>query len=158
MSYLKQLKQIYNQEITSLENEFKIHCQKVIDEKLKEITPKIQKEIEEDILSYIRSYKFHDINEFDLESRMSLTEIYDSGKYFWIFAKYLEGNDEDDIIKAVENFIENLEYFKTIKKYLEIRFDGLIFNPYVFVKLNHDLDMWEIEKITVNLEFDLSNW
>lgn len=158
MSYLKQLKQIYNQEITSLENEFKVHCQKVIDEKLKEITPKIQKEIEEDILGYIRSYKFHDINEFDLESRMSLTEIYGSGKYFWIFAKSLEGNDEDDIIQAVEDFIENLESFKTIKKYLEIRFDGLIFNPYVFVKLNHDLDMWEIEKITVNLEFDLSNW
>ena len=158
MSYLQSLKELFNKETTALENEFKIHCQKVVDEKLKEITSKIQKEIEEDILGYIRSYKYHAINEFDLESRITLTEIYGSGKYFWIFAKSLEGNDPDDITQAVEDFIESLESFKTIKKYLEITFDGLIFNPYVMVKLNYDLDMWEIEKINVNLEFDLSNW
>lgn len=158
MSYLKELKEFYYRKIASLEIGFKQEFQKVIDKEVKEIIPKIKQNLENNIVEYIEKYnKSKDNFNIDFEPKLYLTDAFDD--FEPVFSKFLNNNDEEDMKQNIENFLEEQDEFKSIKKYLETRFDGLIFHTLLFVKLEEDyFKDWHIIQVYVQINIDISNW
>ena len=157
MSYLEELKQIYYRQIASIENDFKQQFQKVVDEKVKELIPKIKQNLEDNIVEYIVEYNRKGIPIIDVDG-IDLTEAYKS-EFYPIFDKLLKGQDKIEVKKTVEDFLEEQEAFKLIKKYLDTRFDGLVFYIGLFVELEQDyFRFWFIKKIHGNISIHISYW
>jgi hypothetical protein len=159
MSYLKELRHLYKQKIEALRDDFDDHFTNIINEKLKQVIPKIKEQIEDNIVEYISNYDLTGEHQIDFES-VNINQIYND-KFSSLFDEYLKEKDCDDATQHIENFIENLEVFKNIKKTLEVRFDGLKFSVFAHVQLQKKSGYyinWGINRIEITIFAYLSDW